>query len=173
MARKFASSVVHCTHTWKSVRLLSGENGSKFLPTLKPSGGQFQSYHLEKVGQLSRKKNGGYFWVPKCSSRNWRNVDTLISPKMTAADQECKKPWVQLSNSSFLEPFGPPLLTFSFVQTSKLTTYGHSWQFSSCLYIRLYNQWKELIRVEIQLATIGIFAPVYIIQKWIIWRWLG
>lgn len=75
----------------KSVRLLSGENGSKFLPTLKPSSGQFQSYHLEKVGQLSiftwhhnghfsacRKKNGGYVWIPNCSSRNWRTVDTFF-----------------------------------------------------------------------------------------------
>lgn len=126
VARKFASSVVHCTHTWKSVRLLSGENGSKFLPTLKPSSGQFQSYHLEKVGQLSiftwhhnghfsacRKKMAAMFGsqiVP-------RGIDvlltlSLISPKMTAADQECKKPWVQLSNSSFLEPFGPLFLHF-------------------------------------------------------------
>lgn len=37
---------------------------------------------------------------------------SLISPKMTAADQECKKPRVQLSNSSFLEPFGPLFLHF-------------------------------------------------------------
>jgi len=126
VARKFASSVVHCTHTWTSVRLLSGENGSKFLPTLKPSSGQFQSYHLEKVGQLSiftRHHNGHFSACRKKMAAMFgsqivpRGIDalltlSLISPKMTAADQECKKPWVQLSNSSFLEPFGPLFLHF-------------------------------------------------------------
>ena len=79
VARKFASSVEHCTHTSKSVRLLSGENGSKFLPTLKPSSGQFQSYHLEKVGQLSifTWHHNGHFSA--CRKKKWR---LCLDPKL-------------------------------------------------------------------------------------------